>query len=199
MKNVVLICFFALSAFESLYSQPMVICVPHYDIIKISTKDTSVINWTYPRRPSTEYHVSIRSLFDDELKTFNTRDTFLVIGPGLAPNEENLLIRISPTSHLADENDIVLTRKVFKNEFADSIFDEASCDRRIMKLLENEMYPTALYTYHQYKEKFQLTATAEFFKQINAHYYDRTDFMIVFKKGRAIVKNGSLRGAVHRD
>lgn len=182
------------------WAQFVVIHVP-YEMRTISSLDTAMVTWSDPYRndPGKEYHVSIKSLFDDMFNEYTTQDTFLVIPPNLAPDENNLVIQIKPVKDSHRDNLILLRRKLIAPDSSDRIFDSETCSKYITKLLKLNMYATAYSTFQLYKEKYSLMFYSDFFKEADNRFYRDRGLRIVFKNDNPVLKDGMTGGAVHRD
>lgn len=191
---MVLLCIFAITSFVS--AQEAFILTPGLSQ-QIASNDTALITWkVYPRKQEIEYRVDIKSFFDDEIKSFATRDTFLIIPPDFAIGEHHLLIRIIIPNDHGYRNQVVLHRKDFTP--ATEIVDGETCNARITELLQRGMYPSAYFVYHRHKSIFQLTEYEKIFSEIEDKSPSRDNLKIVFKKGKPFVEETGRTGTIHR-
>ena len=166
---------------------------------QIDANQKALISWRLVKKnPDAEFTVSIRTLFDDELFTVVSKDTFLVLTPEIGKDENNLLIRIYYGKLESDYH--TLKRNLGVHDInADSVRNLNECKNLILAQLDRRCYLSALYTYEANKSKFDLSEYTVFFNEVNQVIRKNGNIDYFIKDGHVLYKVSQRKGAVHRE
>jgi hypothetical protein len=175
-------------------AQDFIILLPQ-DRQEVATDEETIITWS-GRGKRHDYFISINNLFDDTIKTFLTRDTFMILTPDVASMENNLLIKIQ-TGKGGRSETVQITR--LREPNPDTVVDIESFKQIILADLKQNRYAAAFSLFHRYKDTYDLSDYNTLFNTYNNWRIAGHSPYITIKKGKPVVVKDSRSGAVHRD